>query len=159
MVCTDGFVGKQKVKDWWEDGDFIVESQLEDWPVYKVRCPTTDAKQKPKYQILHRNHLLLVTNEDDTVIPGQQAQAEVTPTISNATLEASVDGEGSFEPLPSLVTQQEGDMTSWVWLNGEFHTKPWTQTMSKASKSPPDQIENEVSDLESDLSDSESEGT
>ena len=159
MVRTDGFVGKWKVKDRWEDGGFIIESQLEDWPVYKVRCPTTDAKQKPKYQILHRNHLLLVTNEDDTVIPGQQAQAEVTPTISNATVEASVDGEGSFEPLPSLVTQQEGDMTLRVWLNGEFRTKPWTQTMSKASESPPDQIENEVSDLEPDLSDSESEGT
>ena len=158
MVHTDGFMGKRKVKDWWEDGGFIVESQLEDWPVYKVRCPTTDAKQKPKYRILHRNRLLLVTNEDDTVIPGQQAQAEVTPTISNATLEASVDGEGSFEPLPSLVTRQEGDMTSRVWLNGEFRTKPWTQTMSKASESPPDQIENEVSDLEPDLSDSESEG-
>ena len=90
MVRTNGFVGKRKVKDQWEDGGFIVESQLEDWPVYKVRCLTTDAKQKPKYQILHRNRLLLVTNEDDTVIPGQQAQAKVTPTISNATLEASV---------------------------------------------------------------------
>ena len=73
MVRTDGFVGKQKVKDRWEDGDFIVKSQLEDWPVYKVRCPTTDAKQKPKYQILHRNCLLIVTNEDGTVIPGQLA--------------------------------------------------------------------------------------
>ena len=159
MVHTDGFVGKQKVKDQWEDRGFIVESQLEDWPVYKVGCPTTDAKQKPKYWILHRNHLLLVTNEDDTVLPGQRAQAKVTPTISNATLEASVDGEGSFEPLPSLVTQQEGDMTSRVWLNGEFRTKPWTETMSKASESPPDQVENEVSDLEPDWSDSESEGT
>ena len=49
MVRTDGFVGKRKVKDRWEDGGFIVESQLEDWPVYKVRCPTSDAKQKPKY--------------------------------------------------------------------------------------------------------------
>ena len=111
MVCTDGFVGKRKVKDWWEDGGFIVESQLEDWPVYKVRCLTTDAKQKPKYWILHRNCLLLVTNEDDTVIPGQRAQAKVTPMISNATLEASVDGKGSFEPLPSLLTQKEGDKT------------------------------------------------
>ena len=36
MVRTDGFVGKWKVKDRWEDGGFIVESQLEDWPVYKV---------------------------------------------------------------------------------------------------------------------------
>ena len=72
--------------------------------MYKVRCPTADAKQKPKYWILHRNHLLLVTNEDDTVIPGQQAQAKVTLMISNATLEASVDGKGLFQPLPSLVT-------------------------------------------------------
>ena len=104
MVCTDGFVGKRKVKDQWEDGGSIVESQLEDWPVYKVRCLTTDAKQKPKYRILHRNCLLPVTNEDDTVIPGQRTQAKMIPMISNATLEASVDRKGLFEPLPSLVT-------------------------------------------------------
>ena len=160
MVHTDGFVSKWKVKDWWEDGGFIVESQLEDWPVYKVRCPTTDAKQKPKYWILHRNCLLLFTNEDDTVIPGQRAQAKVTLMISNATLEASVDGKGSFEPLPSLVTRQESDTTSWVWLNGKFRTKPWTQTgLSKAPESPPDQFEDEVSDLKPDSSDSEPEGT
>ena len=112
MVCTDGFVGKRKVKDWWEDGGFIVESQLEDWPVYKVRCPTSDVKQKPKYCILHRNHLLLVTNEDDTVVPGQSAQAKVSPVVSNATPEAAVEDEGPSGPLPSLLTQQEGDMTS-----------------------------------------------
>ena len=77
MVRTDGFVGKRKVKDRWEDGGFIVESQLEDWPVYKVKCPTSDARQKPIYQILHRNRLLLVTDEDASSIPGQ-AQAKVT---------------------------------------------------------------------------------
>ena len=104
MVRTDGFVGKRKVKDQWEDGGFVVESQLEDWPVYKVRCPTSDAKRKPKYQILHRNHLLLVTNEDDTVVPGQSAQASVTSCAPNATLEATVVEEDSSEPLPSLVT-------------------------------------------------------
>ena len=64
MVCTNGFVGKRKVKDQWEDGGFIVESQLEDWPVYKVKCPSSDDRQKPKYWILHWNCLLLVTNED-----------------------------------------------------------------------------------------------
>ena len=106
MVHADGFVGKWKVKGRWEDGGFIVESQLEDWPVYKVRCPTSDAKQKPK-----------------------------------------------------LLTQQEGDMTSRVWLNGEFRTKPWIQLTSRATESPPDQLGDEVSDLESGMSDSESEGT
>ena len=85
MVRTDGFVGKRKVKDRWEDGGFIVESQLEDWPVYKVRCPTSDVKQKPKYHILHRNCLLLVTNEDNAFVPGRSAQAKVSSVVSNAT--------------------------------------------------------------------------
>ena len=39
MVRTDQFMGKRKVKDRWEEGGYIVVSQLEDWPVYKVRCP------------------------------------------------------------------------------------------------------------------------
>ena len=98
MVRTDGFVGKRKVKDWWEDGGFIVESQLEDWHAYKVRCPTSDAKQKPKYRILHRNRLLLVTNEDDPVVPGQLAQAKVSPVVLNATLEATEEDEGHLDP-------------------------------------------------------------
>ena len=159
MVRADGFVGKRKVKDWWEDGGFIVESQLEDWPVYKVRCPTSDVKQKPKYHILHRNRLLLVTNEDDPVVPGQLAQAKVNPLVSNATLEAKGEDEGPSGPLPSLLTQQEGDTTSRVWLNGEFHTKPWIQLMSGAPESPPDQSGDEVSDLELGMSDFESEVT
>ena len=157
MVHTDGFVGKRKVKDRWEDGGFIIESQLEDWPVYRVKCPTSDDRRKPKYWVLHRN-CLLVTNEDASDIPGQ-AQAEVTPTVSNATLEAFSAGVGLLERLqPSLVTRQGGELTSRVWLNGEFHTKPWTQTVPEATQSPPDLIEDEVSDPESALSDSEPEG-
>ena len=158
MVRADGFVGKRKIKNRWKDEGFIVESQLEDWPVYQVRCLTSDAKQKPKYRILHRNRLLLVTNEDDPVVPGQLAQAKVNPLVSNATLEAKGEDEGPSGPLPSLLTRQEGDTTSWVWLNGEFRTKPWTQLMSGAPERPPDQSGDEVSDLESGMSDSESEG-
>ena len=159
MVHTDGFVGKQKVKDQWEDGGFIVKSQLEDWPVYKVKCLTSDDRQKPKYWILHRNRLLLVTNEDAPNIPGQ-AQAKATPTVSNDTPEAFSAGISSLEKLqPSLVTRQGGDMTSRVWLNGEFCTKPWTQMVPEATQSPPDLIEDEVSEPESAFSDSEPEGT
>ena len=159
MVRTDGFVGKRKVKDRWEDRGFIVKSQLEDWPVYKVKCLTSDDRQKPKYRILHRNCLLLVTNEYASDIPGQ-AQAKVIPTVSNATAEAFSAGISLLEKLrPSLVTQQGGDMTSRVWLNGEFRTKPWTQMVPEATQSPPDLIEDEVSEPESEFSDSEPEGT
>ena len=148
MVCTDGFVGKQKVKDRWEDGGFIVKSQLEDWPIYKVKCLTSDDRWKPKYRILHQNRLLLVTNEDASDIPGQ-AQAKVTPAVLNATPEAFSAGVGLLERLqPSLVTRQGGELTSWLWLNGEFCTKPWTQTVPGATQSPPDLIEDEVSDPE-----------
>ena len=98
MVRIDGFVGKQKVKDQWEDRGFIVESQLEDWPVYKVKCPTSDDRQKPKYRILHRNCLLLVTNEDASDIPGQ-AQAKATPSVLNATPEAFSAGISLLEKL------------------------------------------------------------
>ena len=158
MVRTNGFVGKRKVKDRWEDGGFIIESQLEDWPVYKVKCPTSDARQKPKYRILHRNCLLLVTDEDASSIPGQ-AQAKVTPIVSNATQEAFSAGTALLEKLlPSLVTQQGGDMTSRVWLNGEFHMKPWTQMVPEATQSPPDLIKDEVSEPESEFSDSVPEG-
>ena len=104
MVHTDGFVGKRKVRTSGKMGLFIVESQLEDWPVYKVRCLTSDVKQKPKYHIFHRNCLLLVTNEDDAVVPGQLAQAKVSPVVSNATPEAAVGDEGPSGPLPSLLT-------------------------------------------------------
>ena len=159
MVRTDGFVGKRKVKDRWEDGGFIVESQLEDWPVYKVKCPMTDARQKPKYWTLLWNHLLVVTDEDASDIPGQ-AQAKVTPTVSNATPEAFSAGVSVLEKLqPSLVTRQGGGPTSQVWLNGEFRTKPWTQMVPKAPQSPPDLIEDEVSGTDSAWFDSDSEGT
>ena len=131
---------------------------MEDWPVYRVKCPTSDDWQKPKYWILHQNCLLLVTNEDASDIPGQ-AQAEVTPTVWNATPEAFSAGVSLLERLqPSLVTQRGGKLTSRVWLNDEFRTKPWTQTVPGATQSPLDLIEDEVSDPESALSDSEPEG-
>ena len=159
MVCTNGFVGKRKVKDRWEDGGFTVKSRLEDWPVYKVKCPTSDARQKPKYWILPRNRLLFVTDEDASSIPGQ-VQAKVTPIVLNAIPEAFSAGTSSLEKLlPSLLTRQGGDMTSQVWLNGKFHTKSWTQMVPEATQSPPDLIEDEVSEPESEFSDSEPEGT
>ena len=65
---------------------------------------SSDAWQKPKYQILHQNHLLHFTSEDASDIPGQ-AQAKATPSVSNATPEAFTAGVSLLEKLqPSLVT-------------------------------------------------------
>ena len=84
----------------------------------------------------------------------------MTPTVSNATPEAFSAGVSLLEKLqPSLVTRQGGGLTSRVWLNGEFRTKPWTQMVPEATQSPLYLIEDEVSEPESALSDSEPEGT
>ena len=50
-------------------------------------------------------------------------------------------------------------MTSRVWLNGKFCMKPWTQMVPEATQSPPDLIEDDVSEPELEFSDSEPEGT
>ena len=77
---------------------------------------------------------MLVADEDVDDASGQ-AQAKATPMLPNATHEALSVGVGSQEPLPSLVTRQGGELTSMVWLNGEFRTKPWTQVVSGATPS------------------------
>ena len=47
MVRTDRFVDKCKVKDWWEEGGYVIMNQLGDWPIYKVKCPPSVNKRRP----------------------------------------------------------------------------------------------------------------
>ena len=150
MVCTDRFVGKRKVKDWWEEGGYVIVSQLEDWPVYKVKCPPSENKHKAKYLTLHHNRLMLVPPEDNT--PQDPTQLKVAATIVlNANIGTVLyDGESdcsnSGASLPSLLTHQGVDKVPHVWLNGEFRTQLFTQIESEATESPQDSVENDVSD-------------
>ena len=50
-------------------------------------------------------------------------------------------------------------MTSRVWLNGDFCMKPWIQMVPEATQSPLDLIGDEVSEPESEVSDSVPGGT
>ena len=108
MVCTDRFVGKRKVKDRWEEGGYVIVNQLEDWPVYKVKCPPSENKCKAKYLTLHHNCLMLVTPGDDT--PQDPTQLKVAAAIVlNANIGTILyDGESdcsdSGTSLPSLLT-------------------------------------------------------
>ena len=79
MVRTDRFVGKHKVKDQWEEGGYVIVNQLEDWPVYKVKCPPSENKRKAKYLTLHHNCLMLVPPGDDT--PQDPTQLKVVVAI------------------------------------------------------------------------------
>ena len=88
MVHTDRFVGKCKIKDWWQDGGYVAVGQLLDWPVYKVKCPPSANKCKSSYQILHCNCLMLVPPEEGTPQDTATLQA-VVAIVLNATLSPS----------------------------------------------------------------------
>ena len=163
MVCTDRFVGKRRVKDRWEEGGDVIVNQFEDWPVYKVKCPPSENKGKAKYLTLHRNCIMLVPPGDDT--PQDPAQLKVAVAIIlNATIgtilyDGELDCSNSGMSLPSLLTRQGVDKIPHVWLNGEFHMQLFTQVESEATQSPPDLVENDVSDPEPVSTDSEDEET
>ena len=111
MVHTNRFVGKRKVKDWWEEGGYVIVNQLEDWPVYRVKCPPSENKCKAKYLTLYCNRLMLVPPRDDT--PQDPAHLKVAAAIIlNANIGTVLyDGESSCSysstSLPSLLTRQE----------------------------------------------------
>ena len=152
MVRTDQFISKRKVKDRCHDGGYVIVEQFGDWPVYKVKCPPSGKQRKHTYQILHRNHLMLVPSEDDSPHDAMHLQVAAA-IVLNANIEAFlVRINSSQEPdfRLSLLTRQNREQTSHVWLNGEFHTKPWTQMESSPT-------EDEVSEPESASSGSEEE--
>ena len=102
MVCTDRFVGKRKVKDHWEEGGYMIVNQLEDWPVYKVRCPPSENKHKAKYltpQLKVAATIVLNANIGTILYAGES------------------DSSDSGTPLPSLLTRQGVDKIPHVWLN------------------------------------------
>ena len=161
MVCTDRFVGKCKVKDWWEEGGYLIVNQLEDWPVYKVRCPPSENKRKAKYLTLHCNRLMLVPPEYD--MPQDPTQLKVVAAIILNTnigtilYDGELDCSDSGMPLPSLLTPQGVDKIPHVWLNCEFHKQLFAQVESEATESPQDSVENDVSDPEPVSTDSDEE--
>ena len=160
MVHTDRFMGKCKVKDRWHEGGYVVVKQLDNWPVYMVKCPPTSNKSKHTYQILHQNHLMLVPSENDSPHDATHLQAAAA-IILNTTIGAFLvkldSAQESEQIFPSLLTRQNGEQTPHVWLNGEFHTKPWTQLESSLTECSLSLEGDEVSELEPALSGSEEE--
>ena len=160
MVCTNWFMGKHKVNDQWHEGGYVVVEQLDNWPVYRVKCLPIGNCCKHTYQILHWNCLMLVPSEDDSPHDAMPLPV-VTAIVLNADIEAILGKVDSVQEskwiFPSLLTRQSGEQTSHVWLNGEFHTKPWTQMESSLTKCSPSLEEDEVSEPEPTSSGSEEE--
>ena len=126
LMKNDAYQGKQKVKDWWSETEYVVVRQVADGvPAYEVKDEVGNIKT------VHRNWLFLVTAPKEAVTPlgaGTSISEEnvVRSTHVEHTLlgaendlpEGSVDGAdtlsptsrvplgwvgGVLQPLPSVV--------------------------------------------------------
>ena len=107
---------------------------------------------EPLLQIPPSERLLLVSPEDtsdevqDNAQPccGYPSYLECHPQSLSSW--SGLSGVGRVLTFPGDSTV--GEQTQWVWLNGEFRTRPWTLNESLATQSPPDSHEGDVSEPE-----------
>ena len=76
----------------WEERGYVIEHQLEeDWPVYKVKCPSSADPCAPKHKVFHHNKLLLILPEE---VPEPQTQTDNVPTVvSNSPTQEAASAE------------------------------------------------------------------
>ena len=64
LMKNDAFQGKQKVKDWWSETEYVVVRQITDgMPAYKVKDEAGNVKT------IHCNRLFLVATSKETIMP------------------------------------------------------------------------------------------
>ena len=64
LMKNDAYQGKQKVKDWWSETEYVVVHQVADGvPAYEVKDEAGNIKT------IHHNHLFLVATPMEAVMP------------------------------------------------------------------------------------------
>ena len=106
LMKNDAFQGKQKVKDWWSETEYVVVHQVADGiPVYEAKDEVGSMKT------VHRNWLFLVATPKETITPlgagmsiskediVQSTQAEHTfLEVESDSPEGSVDWADTLSP-------------------------------------------------------------
>ena len=106
LMKNDAFQGKQKVKDWWSETEYVVVHQVTDgMPAYEVKDEAGNIKT------VHHNQLFLVATPKEDVMPlgagtsiseeniAQSTWAEHTLLeVENDSPEGSVDGTDTLSP-------------------------------------------------------------
>ena len=110
LMKNDTYQGKQKVKDWWSETEYVVVCQVADGvPAYEVKDEAGNVKT------IHRNWLFLVAAPMEAVTPlgagpliseenvPQSTLAELTPFgVESDSPEGSVDGADTLSPTSSV---------------------------------------------------------
>ena len=154
LMKTDTYQGKQKVKNWWSETEYVVVCQVTDGiPTYEVKDEAGNIKT------VHCNQLFLVATPVGAVIPlgvgeplseenaAQSTLAELSSLeVESDSPEGSVDGAdtlsptsrvplgwvgGVLQPLPSVVPRpttlrglRAGDGV-WSQSDKEVHKACW----------------------------------
>ena len=108
---NDAFQGKQKVKDWWSETEYVVVHQVADgMPAYEVKDEAGNVKS------VHHNRLFLVATAKEDIMPlragtsiseenvAQSTQVEHTLLeVENDSPEGSVDGADALSPTSRVL--------------------------------------------------------
>ena len=126
LVKADGFKGKRKIKDRWEDKPHEVVHQIAiDVPSYEVK------NQHGHSRILHCNWLLLVVSETGVplCVGACQVQERCTsPTPVKPTPGVSESKITLQEDIGLVTTQCQARKTSLGWINIKLWLLLWTST-------------------------------
>ena len=123
---ADGFKGKRKIKDRWEEDTWEVVHQITtDVPSYKVM------DQHGKSRILHQNQLLLVASEVGILLCMGNHHAWDRCTSPTPCKTTSIGGEMKWMPQENngkVVIWQPTSKASLGWINGKLGLQLWTST-------------------------------
>ena len=82
LMKNDAYHGKQKVKDWWSETEYVVVCQVTDGvPAYEVKDEAGNVKT------IHRNLLFLVATPVGAVMPWGLVHCSQKRTLLNPPLQ------------------------------------------------------------------------
>ena len=94
LMKNDAYQGKQKVKDWWSETEYVVVCQVADGiPAYEVKDEVGNIKT------IHHNWLFFVATpiSDENVVQSTRAEHTLLE-VENNLPEASMDGADTLSP-------------------------------------------------------------
>ena len=126
LVKADGWKGKRKIKDRWEEETWeVVHQIMADIPSYKVMI------QHRQSQVLHQNQFLIITSEIS--IPLGRGSHHTWDRCTCPTPHKAISIGGGKERMPQeksgkVVTQWPTSKASLGWKNGKLWLLLWTST-------------------------------
>ena len=110
LMKNDAYQGKQKVKDWWSETEYVVVRQVTDGvPAYEVKDEVGNVKT------VHHNWLFLVATPKEAIIPlGAEENIVQSTWAEHTLLEVESDSPERFVNRADTLSPSSRVPLGWV---------------------------------------------